>query len=156
MCSSLVGSLWVNLFSFSQGFSLHALVICGSRYYKVLTKQTFFKNYFHVSLQVGKTVMKEKCLWCMVMRLAGAMLFILRGPFHIRKDPNLQRPGREHVPGTALETGGTVQQKGQKKTASTELEWQHWPSGKCESHKYRHREPSATLESNTWVLFEWP
>lgn len=75
--------------------------------------------------------MKEKCLWCMVMRLAGAVLFILRGPFHIRKDPNLQRPGREHVPGTALETEGTVQRKGQKKTASTELEWQRWPSGKC-------------------------
>lgn len=67
-----------------------------------------FKNHFHVSLQVGKMVMEEKCLWCRVMRTAGATLFILRGPFHIRKDPNLQRPGREHVPRTALQTEGTV------------------------------------------------
>lgn len=131
MCSNLVGSLWVNLFSFSQGF----LITCTCDLWLVVlqgfNQACIFKNYFHVSLQIGKMVMKEKCLWCMVMSRARATLFILRGPFRIRKDPNSQTPGREHAPRTALQTEGTVQWKDQKKMASMELQWQCWPPGEC-------------------------
>lgn len=112
-------------------FSLHALVICGSWYYKVLTKHAFLKTTFMSHCKLGKRLWKKNVCGAWWWGGAGVMLFILRGPFRIRKYPNSQTPGREHAPRTALQTEGTVQWKGQKKMASMELQWQCWPPGEC-------------------------
>lgn len=112
---------------------------------QVFNQACSFQNYFYVSLQFEKIVMEEKCLWCMVMRIGGAMLFIIRNPFKYKKSKYSKGPGWEHAPSTASQTEGAVQQKDQKKLSSTEMKWQHGPYGEWR----RTTHSSSTRVKNT-------